>query len=333
MKNIDKIMEQMTLKDKVGQLFFCCHMPGDGLELTERFQPGGIVLFTEDFDGKTKQQAIQMIENLQQKSKIPMLIAVDEEGGTVKRVSRWPLLREAPFESPLDLVKSGGLDLVFSDTVEKSCFLKQFGINVNLAPVADVSADENSFIYPRTVGGDASFTSQYIEVSLKAMQQQNMGQAVKHFPGYSDNLDTHKQIAVDKRSLEQFEEVDLLPFKTAIKQNCSSILISHNIVQCIDDKMPASLSIAVHQYLRNNLSYDGVIMTDELYMQAIRDFCEGEDPGVLALLAGNDLIMTDHPELAFEPVMNAVQSGQYPMELLNRSVKRILEWKQQLNLM
>ena len=159
-----------------------------------------------------------------------------------------------------------------------------------------------------------------------------VGSVLKHFPGYGDNADTHTGIAVDNRSLEELESRDLIPFSLAALAGCQAIMVSHNTVTALDADYPASLSPAVHQYMRQTMGFDGVIVTDDLAMGAIRKQYGAKESAVLAVLAGNDLLCTTDYVQQYPAVLEAVESGRIPMEQLNASVERILRWKQSLGL-
>ncbi|MBD9068743.1 MAG: beta-hexosaminidase, partial [Butyricicoccus sp.] len=154
--------ENLTLEEQVSQLFFARCPDVNAAEQAAEYSPGGFLLFGRDFDGKTADEVQSDIASYQSASAVPMLIGADEEGGTVVRVSSNPLLRESRFASPQRLYAEGGLDRIRSDTAEKDALLLSLGVNVNLAPVCDISSDSASFIYPRTLGGDATETSDFV---------------------------------------------------------------------------------------------------------------------------------------------------------------------------
>ena len=165
------------------------------------------------------------------------------------------------------------------------------------------------------------------------MNAYQVGSVLKHFPGYGDNADTHTGLAVDSRSLQELESSDLLPFAAGIDAGCGAVLVSHNIVQALDGDSPASLSPAVHQYLRDTMGFDGVVMTDDLVMEAITDRYGTGEAAVLAVQAGNDLLCsTDYAE-QYNAVLSAVLDGRIDFDALNASVTRILKWKQNLGLL
>ena len=327
----DQLLKTMTLSEKVGQLFLA-DCPPDALASAKAYQPGGYVLFARDFQNGTPASVKKTIQGYQKASKIPMLIAVDEEGGPVTRISRFKAFRAGKFLSPQALYKEGGASLVRSDAREKAKLLKSLGVNVNLAPVADVPTSSKSFIYGRSFGADPKLTSQYVSAVVKESNQAGLGSVLKHFPGYGDNGDTHTGIEVDSRPRSTFEKRDLLPFAAGIRAGAPAILVSHNIVQCFDAKRPASLSLSVHKVIRDELGFDGVVMTDDLAMDAITLGYGQAEAAVMAVQAGNDMLISSDFTTGIAAVVKAVQSGRIKESRIDVSVRRILEWKHQLGL-
>lgn len=328
-----EILEAMSLEEKVGQLFFVRCNNDTAVNDISTYHLGGMILFSENFEDKTKNEVIETISEYQSITKIPLLIGVDEEGGTVNRISKFSTFRAVPFKSPQELYKLGGFDLIISDTIEKADLLLSLGVNVNLAPVCDISTNPNNFIYNRSFGKKAKETSEYVRTVVSTMNSQEIGSTLKHFPGYGNNVDTHTEIAIDQRSLDTFMNNDFLPFEAGIDAGTGSILVSHTIVTCLDTKHPASLSPAVHNILRNDLSFQGVIMTDDLSMDAIKQYTNEETAGVLAVIAGNDLIIASDFNVQIPAVINAVKNHKIKEERINESVMRILLWKLSLGIL
>lgn len=323
-------LKSMTLEEKVGQMIFA-RLPQSNVKNTiNNYHIGGFILFGIDFKNKTKNQVVNEIKSYQNESKIPLLLGVDEEGGTVVRISSNSNLYSHRFLSPQDIYKNDGMDGIINDTIEKSKLLKELGLNINLAPVADVSTDSNDFIYDRSFGTSATDTSEYIRNVVKIYNDNNMGSCLKHFPGYGNNVDTHTGIAVDNRNYNTFLESDFLPFEAGIDEGVPSILVSHNIVNSMDKDYPASLSKKVHEILRNDLGFTGVIMTDDLSMDAITLYTD--NPYVEAVKALNDLLITTDYEKTYKSILEAVNNGSIDEELIDSAVARILAWKYKLGL-
>lgn len=322
-----ELLENMTLEEKVAQVFLFRCPSENALAAVQTYQPGGFMLFAKDFDGKTAEQVCAEMESYQQASKIPMFLAVDEEGGTVVRVSRNANLAPKPFQSPQQVFQSGGMQAIVDDTVQKTQLLQSLGLNVNLAPVADVSTNPADFMYARTFGQGAAETADYVKNSVATYNQQRMACALKHFPGYGNNEDTHTGIAVDHRPYETFMESDFLPFAAGIEEGAPMVLVSHNIVNCMDSEHPASLSPEVHRVLREDLGFTGLILTDDLSMEAIPAYTGGENPCAAAINAGNDLLLSSDLQADYNALLAAVQDGTVTEERLDESVLRILAMK------
>lgn len=324
-------LEKMTLEEKVGQMFLV-RCPEEAIEGIEKYKVGGYVLFSKDFEGKTKDSLAKELKTYQAASEVPLMFAVDEEGGTVVRVSGYPAFRKTPFLSPRKLFEKGGMELIAADAKEKAELLLSLGITVNLAPVCDISKSKSAFMYERSFGKDAEETADYVATIVTASKEAGLGSVLKHFPGYGDNADTHKGIVYDSRSYETYAESDFKPFLAGIEAGVGAVMVSHNIVQCMDADMPASLSARVHQILREELAFDGVILTDDLYMDAIQDFAGKEAAAVAAVLAGNDMLCCTDFEVQIPAVIAAVEDGRISEEQIDASVLRVLRWKAELDL-
>ena len=257
---------------------------------------------------------------------------MDEEGGTVCRVSNHTAFRAQRFSSPRDAYAAGGLEQAIATEGEKAAFLRELEINVNMAPVCDITTDPKGFLYRRSLGQSAEETGRFVSGAVAAMHQNGLGCVLKHFPGYGNNADTHTGIARDDRPLETLENADLVPFAAGIQAGCDAILVSHILVSALDEASPASLSPAVHDYLRNTMGFDGVIVTDDLVMEAITQVYGVGEAAVQAVLAGNDLLCSTEYQAQYAAVLEAVQRDQIPEDLINDAVLRILHWKQDLGL-
>lgn len=317
----------LSLEQLVGQLFLARCPESKAIRDIEKYHLGGYILFAPDFENQTPESITDKINKFQSTSSIPMFIAVDEEGGKVNRVSKYPAFRSEPFMSPRNLYQNGGLPLILETEVEKNQLLASLGINVNLAPVCDITTDPDAFMYPRSIGLDAAGTAEYIRQLLSANQGSGVSNVLKHFPGYGNNTDTHVAIAVDNRSLQELQSVDLVPFQAGIDAGCAAIMVSHTFIIAIDSELPATLSPAVHQYLREEMGFDGVIITDDLVMQAITDLYGAGESAVLSILAGNDLLISTDYQIQYPAVLSAVENGTIPMDLIHSAARRVLQWK------
>lgn len=329
---LDILIADMTTEEKVGQLFLARCPDANAIEDISTYHLGGYILFAKDFQNETPESIQQTIAAYQDASPIALLIAVDEEGGTVTRISSNTAFRSERFASPRKLYASGGLDALLEAEKEKCSLLSSLGINVNMAPVCDITTDSSAFMYRRSLGLSPEETGNVISEMVRTMNDGGIGSVLKHFPGYGNNSDTHTAIAVDSRTLEELESYDLFPFRAGIEAGCGAVLVSHTIVEALDSELPASLSQQAHQYLREKMGFDGVIITDDLVMQAVTDAYGAGEAAVLAVLAGNDLLCSTEYAVQYEAVLAAVNDGRISADLLDSAVRRVLQWKMNLNI-
>ena len=320
----NELLNTMTIDEKISQLFLV-RVPDNSLEEVQKYQFGGYILFGKDTKNLTKDELKNKIGSWQNVSKIPLLIAVDEEGGTVVRVSSNKNLRETKFKSSQELYNEGGFDLIRDDTIEKNNLLYELGINVNLAPVADISTNLDDYMYDRSFGKDCNYTKEYIKTVIKASKDTKVSNVLKHFPGYGSNVDTHTGIAIDNRTLDEFRNKDFIPFIEGINEGAEAILVSHNIIKNIEN-VPASLSKNIHNILSNELKFSGIIMTDDLEMSGITKYTT-ESPSVMALKAGNDLIIITDYLTGINDIKNALNNNEINEDLINKAVLKIIAWK------
>ena len=329
-----EVMEKMTLEEKVGQLFLVRYDAWSCKEQIKNYYPGGYVLFAKDFEDHTKVSIKNELDSNQKLSKIPMIFSVDEEGGYVTRVSRFSQFRSEKFQSNQYYYNLGGYEKLKEIEEEKAKLLLSLGLNMNLAPVADVSTNVNDFIHIRTFGKDAKETSTFISNMVTYAKDSGISSCLKHFPGYGNNVDTHTGSAYDKRSYETFTSSDYLPFISGIKAGVPSIMVSHNVMESVDSTYPASLSKKVITgELRDKLNFSGIVITDDLAMDAVKSYVTEGGAAVLAINAGNDMIITSDFETMYKEVLKAVNSGIIEQETINNAVRRIIAWKHAYGLM
>ena len=323
-KVIANYLEQMTLEEKVGQMIFA-RMPSAGqAEALETYHFGGYILFASDFEGKTLEQVKEEIASYQLLSKVPLLMASDEEGGTVTRISQL-------LETPLALYQAGGIEAILSDAKQKTSLLKEEGIYAGFFPVADLSTNPSSFIYDRTIGQDAKTTADYIGQLVTLLKEEQFASTLKHFPGYGDNADSHTDLVYDNRSLEELRSNDFLPFKAGIEAGADSIMVSHNIVPAIDN-VPSSISPEINKILRNKLGFEGVIMTDDFDMQGLVQFVDQDTGALQTIQAGTDMILSSSYASQIPYIIEQVKAGTITEERIDQSVKRILGMKYDIGL-
>lgn len=330
----------MSIEEKVGQMFFVRCPEMGAAEDVAAYHLGGLLLFGRDYkdaDGGwlSAEELTAKLESYRAAAELPLFIGSDEEGGTVTRASRDPKLFAQPLPSPQELYAARGMDGLAAETLDYNKQLLALGINVNLAPVCDVSTDAGDFIYARSFGGDAAATSEFVTAAVGAIRDAGVAAVLKHFPGYGNNVDTHTGIAVDQRPLESFTSSDFLPFQAGMESGGgkTAVLVSHNIMTAVDGDLPASLSPKVHGLLRTDLGFDGVVMTDDLAMEAVAAYSADGAVAVMALEAGNDLVITTDYRTQIPKVLEALESGALSEETIDTACRRVLTWKQNLGLL
>ena len=330
-KEAEEILSKMSLEQKVGQLFFSrFNNKTQEKDITEKYV-GGFVLFGVDFNDSDANHIIKNIEYIQKLSQktmnVPLGLSVDEEGGTVTRISYYKFHRSERFPSPHEIYEKSGLDGLLAIEKEKRDLLRKFKMNVNLAPVADFTNNTDDYIYQRTLGLSLGETIECISKEVSAYNDDNFTCCAKHFPGYGNNSNQLGQITIDERSYEIFKHEDLKPFIEAIKQKIPMILVSHNIVKCKDDKYPASISKSWHDILRNDLNFTGLILSDDLSSDDISSYKGEYSLPIIAINAGNDIILTSQFDDHLTAAIDAVKNGTISVDTINKACKRIIAWK------
>lgn len=326
-------MQRMTIDEKIGQMLFARCPAQNAVEVARRYHLGGYVLFGRDFQQKTANEVKNNILSYRSAQEIPMVIATDEEGGSVVRVSSNTVLSDEKFDSPRNIYNLGGMELIKSKETKKASLLASLYIDTNFAPVCDISVNPSDFMYLRSLGQDAQTTADFVRTVTNISQSRGVSATLKHFPGYGNNVDTHTGIAIDNRDYNTFINNDFIPFKAGITAGAHIVMVSHNIVNCMDSTRPASISKNVHDILRNELGFTGIIVTDDLSMDAIKQYSGAYPPTVMAVLAGNDMLTVSDIETSFNEIKNAVNNGVIDQSIIDRAVIRILAWKYAKGLM
>ena len=325
----EKYMQNMTMKEKIGQMFFPRYNHTNATDDILNKKPGGFVLFAYDFDFDDKyiQDYIYKLQELSIKSVgLPLGLSVDEEGGTVNRVSL-KHRKGGNFPSPQQIYNESGIEGVLKIDQEKRNLLRKFFLNINLAPVADLSYDPKDPIYKRTLGRKPEEAAAYISADVDGYVKDNFTCCAKHFPGHGNNTDTHLDVSYDYRSYEHFQKEDFKTFEAAIAKNIPMIMVGHNIAMCKDQEYPTSISKIWHDILRQELNYSGLILTDDLSMGAIKKHTNNVSEAVLAVLAGNDILLTSDYYIHFDAVVKAYKAGNISENIINMACRRIIAWK------
>lgn len=338
---IENHMKSMSIEQKVGQLLMPAFRQSaydeevdqyiDSMETAiKKYHIGGIVLFKENI--KTKNQVQELIDQLQKASEIGLFIAVDEEGGLVSRISSNPEMGYRPIQSAMEIGKTQNKELAYSIGKELGNMLIELGFNMNFAPVADIwSNPNNTVIGTRSFGTSAEIVSDMAVEVMKGLQDGGIISVVKHFPGHGDTLeDTHTGKAFLNLSMEELKNRELIPFERAIENGAEGIMVAHIEMPQIDEGVPASLSYTViTDILKNNMGFEGLIITDALDMAAVTQQFEPGKASLQSFLAGADILLMPDIEPAFNELIEAYKNNIISDERLNGSVYKILKIKKE----
>lgn len=330
-EKVDQIVESMSQTEKLGQMVMIgiqgTKVDDDSLYMLNQYHIGGVILFDRNMD--SPEQVKQLTSDLQAQSneKVPLFIGIDEEGGDVVRMAE----KLTPPPSQKEIGATGDIEQAKTWAIKTAKSLKDMGINVNFAPVADVGSNDK-----RSYSADANTVIDFVRAATKGYQQENIIYSLKHFPGIGKGrVDSH----VDSSSIDVAKEVlmaeDILPFKTIIDENEPNdyfILVSHLKYPALDEEYPASLSSKIMtDLLRNELGYKGIIITDDMEMGAVANHNDFRSIGVKAVKAGADIVLVcheyEHQQEVYLGLLDAVNSGEISQERIDESVKRIIKVK------
>lgn len=340
------VLGKMSLREKVGQLFIVRpealaensnaetapatdRVDDAVISRIEEYPVGGIALFSRN--NTSAEQLPMFISDLQSSSKYPLFIAVDEEGGRVARIANSDFFNVASYKSMEDIGKSGDASKAEEVGRQIGSYLKELGFNLDFAPVADTNTNpQNIVIGDRSYGSDPALVARMVSAQLDGMHDSGIMGTLKHFPGHGDTKDdTHSGYVSIEKTWDELKECELVPFITALPK-ADMVMVSHiTAVNVTSDKLPTSMSeTMITGKLRNELGYDGVIITDAMAMGAVADNYTSAEAAVTAVKAGVDIVlMPQNLDEAFNGVMNAVTDGEISMERLDESVLRILKMK------
>ena len=336
---VESCISEMSLEDRVAGLFIVTPealtgvdravKAGDGTkEALEKYPVGGLIYFKQNI--QSKDQITEMLANTTAMSKYPIFLAVDEEGDSVARVA--DALKLDKIDSAASLGETGNADNAFEAYKQVGTYLMEYGFNLNFAPVADVLTNpDNDAIGKRSFGSDADIVSSMVASSVKGLEETGVTACIKHFPGQGDaDGDTHDGLATTDKTLEQLRETELKPFAAGAEAGAQMIMVGHIAVPSITgDNTPASLSKdVVTDILREEMGYNGVVITDALNMSAISEYYDSAQAAVMALKAGADMVlMPEDFEAAYEGVLAAVKDGTINEARINDSLARVYKIK------
>ena len=339
---VQDLIASMSLEEKVAQMFFVTPENLTGVDVATQagettrqaltqYPVGGLIYFSKNI--YDEEQLTTMIRNSQSYSEIPLFIGVDEEGGSlVARIANHPNFDVEKFPDMAEIGATGDPSRAYEVGSTIASYLKDYGFNLDFAPDADVLTNpNNTAIGVRSFGSDPDMTAQMVEQAVKGFQDHQVSAVIKHFPGHGGTTtDSHNGAAIVDRSLEELRSAEFLPFEAGIQAGVDMVMVGHlQVPQVISDDTPASLSSEmITDVLRNELGYDGIVITDSLSMGAITTYYTSADAAVKCIQAGDDMLLMPYSFTeAYQGVLDAVNSGEISEERINESVTRILKVK------
>lgn len=343
----EEILESMTIEEKAAQLFIVTpealtgagnvQSAGDDTRnALGQYPVGGLIYFAGNMT--SYEQTRTMLEDIGaiagNTTKVPLFLAVDEEGGTVARVANNPAMGVENVGNMSDIGAAGDVKAAYEAGSAIGQYLNDLGFNLDFAPDADVLTNPgNTVVAKRSFGNDAELVSQMSEAYLEGMQEYNIIGAYKHFPGHGATLgDTHEGYAYTDKTYEELAAEDMLPFIKGANEQIPMIMVGHiSAPNVTGDQLPASLSnMMISEILRQDLGYDGVVITDALNMGAIADQYTSDQACIMAIKAGADmLLMPEDFQIAYTGILQAVNEGEISEEALDEAVRRIIRVKLQ----
>jgi beta-N-acetylhexosaminidase len=336
---ISEVISKMSLEDKIGQMILAgvsgTTMDANAKQLISQLHVGGIIFYKYNFD--TPAQTVQLVNQLKAKnsSSLPLLLGVDQEGGRVTRLPGG--LVNFPPNKQIGQVNNPDFSYKVGTLLGHE--VKEFGLNLDFGPVLDINSNPtNPVIGDRSFGNNPKIVSRLGIQTMKGIQSQNVIPTIKHFPGHGDtSVDSHLELPVVNKSLKELKELELIPFERAIDQGADVVMVAHILLPELDKNNPASMSKAVMtDLLRKQLSFTGVIITDDMTMGAITEHFDIGKAAVESVKAGSDIILVGHGYNNVEKIISslkaAVQNGEISEQRLNESIERIIQLKRKYNI-
>lgn len=344
---INNIIDSMTLEEKIGQLFiFQIRNNFDGSPRTavnenlvnflNKYKPGGVILFSQNV--RDNRQVEKLISDLQATADIPLFIGVDEEGGIVSRLGKEPRVDVTHLPSALKIGNKNNPELGYNTGLVLGRELRALGINMDMAPVADVNTNpKNPVIGNRTYSADPHKAGKMVERVIEGFHVHDIASIIKHFPGHGDtSLDTHFGTVVSPHSRERLESIEFIPFRYGIDAGADAIMTAHIVMAGISSsELPATLNPEIITgIIREDLEYQGIIITDALDMGAISQNYSSSETAVLGIKAGIDiLLIPNNQPKAYKALLDAVLNREISEERIDESVFRILKVKRDRNIL
>lgn len=261
---------------------------------------------------------------------IPLFFGIDQEGGRVAKIPGD--LKALPTNLEIGEINNSDFSFEYGNILGN--LVRSFGFNVNFAPVLDINSNPNNpVIGDRSFGNNPDLVSKLGIQTMKGIQDENIIPTIKHFPGHGDtSVDSHLELPVVNKTLEELEALELIPFENAINEGADMVMIAHILLPKLDEKFPSSMSkVVITELLREKLGFSGVVITDDMTMEAITDHYDIGDASVESIKAGTDIIMVAHHYENIIKVISslktAVEAGEISEERIDESVTRILKLK------
>ena len=342
---VQRIVSAMSLEDKVSQLFLVkpeaivdigiATAAGESTkQAIDKTPVGGFVYFSDNL--QSEQQVQEMLSNVQKYSKdrtgLPAFLSVDEEGGTVARVAGSGRFDVTNVGNMADIGASGDVQKAKQAGETIGTYLSVLGFNLDFAPDADVLTNpENTVVKKRSFGSDPQVVSDMSLAVAQGLAQHQIHSVYKHFPGHgATEGDTHKGYAYTNKTLDELKQSELVPFAHAIENGAEFIMAAHiSVPNITNDDTPTSLSkTMITDVLREQMGYDGIVVTDAMNMGAVTEQYTSAQAAVKALQAGADIIlMPENFQEAYQGVLDAVKSGELTEQQIDTAVTRIVKVK------
>lgn len=341
-EKVEKIVNNMTLEEKVGQIFMVAPeaVDKDGGSTTvfteniekeiEKYNLGGYILFASNIENPTQTQ--ELINGLKKSSKIQPFVGVDEEGGRVARIGKNSAMGVEKIEPMAQVGKSQNYERANEIGTTIGKYIKNLGFNLDFAPDTDVLTDSNNTeIGDRSFGNDPEVVGKMATEVVKGLQSENISTVLKHFPGHGGSIgNSHQGFSLSNRTEEELKKCEIVPFKTAIENGADCVMVAHmSLPNVTGDNIPATLSKkVVTDMLKTELNFKGVVFSDSMSMGAIIENYGTGDACVKAVEAGIDMVlMPENLDEAYNAVLEAVKNGKISQERLDDAVSRIIKAK------
>lgn len=338
-QSICEEFSKMDLEEKIGQMIFAgvsgTTMDTGAQKLINQLQVGGIIFYKNNLENPT--QTVELVNQIkaENSSNTPLFLGVDQEGG---RVIRLPgALTNFPPNKQIGEVNNSEFSYKIGRLLGYE--LKEFGLNLDFAPVLDINSNPNNpVIGDRSFGNNLEIVSKLGIETMKGIQSQKVIPTIKHFPGHGDtSVDSHLELPIVNKTLKELMKLELIPFKRAIDEGAEVVMVAHILIPELDKNNPASMSkVVMTDVLRKQLGFTGVIITDDMTMGAIVEHFDIGKAAVESVKAGSDIILVGHGYDNVDKIQSALKSaiekGEISQQRINESVERIIKLKRKYDI-